>query len=153
VKVYLVRHGKSVAPAKDPSQPLSEDGREEIRHMARTLANINLKVGTILHSGKLRAKETALEIAEVIKPAGGVKEARGLAPNDDPAQAIEKIETAQEDLMLVSHLPFLDNLLKKLVKPAQAEEMPSFDCGALIGVEKVGEQWQIFRQLGPRMIY
>lgn len=153
VKVYLVRHGKSVAPAKDPSQPLSEEGREEIRHMARTLANMNLKVGTILHSGKLRAKETALEIAEVIKPAGGVKEAKGLAPNDDPAEAMEWIDTAGEDLMVVSHLPFLDNLLEELVKPAQAEEMPSFDSGALVGVEKVNEVWKIFRQLGPRMIY
>ena len=153
MKVYLVRHGKSVAPAKDPSQPLSEDGREEIRHMARTLANMNLKVGIILHSGKLRAEETALEIAEVIQPAGGVKEAKGLAPNDDPAEAMEWIDTAGEDLMVVSHLPFLDNLLGELLRPAKAEELPSFDCGALIGVEKVGEQWQIFRQLGPRMIY
>ncbi len=153
MKVYLVRHGKSVAPAKDPSQPLSEDGREEIRHMARTLANMNLKVGTILHSGKLRAEETALEIAETIKPAGGVKEAKGLAPNDDPAEAMEWIDTAGEDLMIVSHLPFLDNLLEELLRPAKAEELPSFDCGALIGVEKVGEKWQIFRQLGPRMIY
>ena len=52
-----------------------------------------------------------------------------------------------------NNLPFLDNLLGELLRPAQAEELPSFDSGALIGVEKVGEQWQIFRQLGPRMIY
>ena len=153
MKVYLVRHGKSVAPALDPSQPLSGEGREEIRHMARTLANMNLKVGTVLHSGKLRAKETAREIAAALEPAGGVKKVTGLAPNDDPVQALEWIETADEDLMLVSHLPFLDNLLKELVKPAQGEELPSFDSGALVGVEKMGGQWQIFRQLGPRMIY
>jgi len=153
VKVYLVRHGKSVAPALDSSQPLSEDGREEIRHMARTLANMNLKVGTVLHSGKLRAKETALEIAGAIQPPGGVKKAKGLAPNDDPAETIERIETAGEDLMIVSHLPFLDNLLEALVKPAPGEELPSFDSGALVGVEKTDDQWQIFRQLGPRMIY
>ena len=153
MKVYLVRHGKSVAPALDPSQPLSEEGREEISHMARTLANMNLTAGTVLHSGKLRAKETALEIAEAIKPPGGVKQVKGLAPNDDPAQALERIETAKEDLMLVSHLPLLDNLLEELVKPAQGEELPSFDSGALVGVEKVNDKWQIFRQLGPRMIY
>ena len=153
MKVYLVRHGKSVAPALDPSQPLSEEGREEIRHMARTLANMNLKVGSVLHSGKLRAKETALEIAAALEPAGGVKEVKGLAPNDDSAQALEWIETAEEDLMLVSHLPFLDNLLQELVKPAQGEELPSFDSGALVGVEEMGGKWQIFRQLGPRMIY
>jgi len=153
VKVYLVRHGKSVAPTLDPSQPLSEEGREEISHMARTLANMNMTVGTVLHSGKLRAKETALEIAGAIKPAGGVKAVKGLAPNDDPAKAMERINTAEEDLMLVSHLPFLDKLLEELVKPAPGEEMPSFDSGALIGVEKVNEVWKIFRQLGPRMIY
>lgn len=153
MKVYLVRHGKSVAPALDPSQPLSGEGREEIRQMARTLENMSLEVGAVLHSGKLRAKETALEIAGAIKPARGVKKVKGLAPNDDPAEAMEWIETAAEDLMIVSHLPFLDSLLEALVKPAPGEELPSFDSGALVGVEKVDDKWQIFRQLGPRMIY
>ena len=149
MKLYLVRHGKSVAPEVDSSQPLSEEGRSEISRLARTLANLNLSPESIIHSGKLRAEETARIIAESTNPAQGVKAVKGLAPNDDIAEMLALVQALDEDLMIVGHLPFLDKLLAALVKPEDPEELPSFDNGTLIGVERVGRTWQIFRHLSP----
>ncbi|OGG00499.1 MAG: phosphohistidine phosphatase SixA [Candidatus Glassbacteria bacterium RIFCSPLOWO2_12_FULL_58_11] len=153
MKVYLVRHGKALPPELDRSQPLSEEGRTEISHVARTLQNMNLSLGCIFHSGKLRAEETAVLIGDALQPAEGVRAVGGLKPNDEPAEALELISAAESDLMLVSHLPLLDRILSALVGPAEREEWPTFECGSLVGVERIGDRWQIFRQLGPSMIY
>lgn len=153
MKVYLVRHGKALPPELDPSQPLSEEGRREISHVARTLKNMNLKLGCIYHSGKLRAEETAVLIGDALQPSEGVKAVGGLKPDDEPEEALELISASESDLMLVSHLPLLDKILSGLVRPAEREEWPAFENGTLVGVERIGDRWQIFRQLGPSMIY
>ena len=149
MKVYLVRHGKAVPSSEDPAKPLSKEGRGEIENLARTLAYLNLRVGKIVHSGKLRAEETASIIADKIGPLAGIEKADGLSPNDYLDQALEMIKKAKADLMIVSHLPFLANLLKGLVRPAVTGELPSFGTGDLIGVEKAGKDWRIFARLGP----
>jgi len=74
MKVYLVRHGQAVAPQVDSSQPLSDEGRNEIQHIARTLKNMNVTVHSVYHSGKLRAEESAMILAEALG-AGKVKKA------------------------------------------------------------------------------
>jgi phosphohistidine phosphatase len=149
LKVYLVRHGKALPSSEDPAQPLSKEGRAEIENLARTLANLNIRVGKIVHSGKLRAEETAMIIADKIGPLAGIEKADGLSPNDHIDQALEMIKKAKADLMIVSHLPFLANLLEGLVRPAVTGELPSFGTGDLIGVEKAGKDWRIFARLGP----
>jgi phosphohistidine phosphatase len=152
MKIYLVRHGQAVAPQVDSAKPLSDEGRSEIEHVARTLKNMNVQVGTIYHSGKLRAEESAMILAEALGP---VKEKAisGLAPNDEPQEVLQMIEAGEEDLMLVGHLPMLDKLLHELVKPEEKEEIPKFGTGTLVAVERVDDGWQIFRALGPHMIW
>ena len=153
MRIYLVRHGSAVSEQEDPSRPLSSEGRRDIELVARTLGIMNLKVDTIFHSGKLRAEQTAQIIAGAIEVRNGVKKTSGLAPNDEPAEVLALIEAADDDIMLVGHLPHLDNLLKALVRPAEGEGLPEFTAGACIGVEKSAGGWQIFRALGPRMIW
>jgi len=149
LKVYLVRHGKAVPSSEDPAKPLSKEGRGEIENLARTLAYLNLRVGKIVHSGKLRAEQTAGIIADKISPAEGIEKADGLSPNDHIDQALEMIKKARADLMIVSHLPFLANLLEGLVRPAVTGELPSFGTGDLIVVESAGKDWRIYTSLGP----
>lgn len=153
MRVYLVRHGTAVSEKEDPTRPLSAEGRRDIEHVARTLGNMNLKVDTIYHSGKLRSEQTALIIAGSIEANNGFRKTSGLAPNDQPEEALELIDSAEGDILLVGHLPHLDNLLRALVRPAESESLPEFTAGACIGVEKSSRGWQIFRALGPHMIW
>lgn len=152
MKLYLVRHGKALSADQDLAQPLSVEGRDDIARLARTLGNMNVKVARILHSGKLRSEETARLIAAVLQPAGGVHMSGNLCPTDDISPVLELVRAEEENLMLVGHLPFLANLLQALVEAPDQDDLPLFDTGNLVAVEKVGHRWQVFRHLGPRMI-
>jgi phosphohistidine phosphatase len=130
---------------------LSEEGRSEIEHVARTLKNMNVSVNSVYHSGKLRAEESAMILADAL--GGKVKKHSGLQPNDEPEEALELIKHSENDLMLVSHLPLLDRLLRVLVNPGEDDELPEFGTGTLVALSPADGGWQIFRALGPRMIW
>ena len=152
MKVYLVRHGQAVAPQVDSSQPLSNEGRSDIEHVARTLKNMNVKLSSIYHSGKLRAEETAMILADALE-AGKAQKTTGLAPNDELEDVLELIEAGGEDMMLVGHLPLLDRLLHALVKPGRDDKLPEFGTGTMVALKPAEDGWQIFRALGPHMIW
>ena len=81
--VILVRHGEALSKQEDPARPLSDRGRNRAETTARWLASIGLPVGEIRHSGKARARETAEIVAAALDAGERVREAEGLAPNDD----------------------------------------------------------------------
>jgi phosphohistidine phosphatase len=153
LKLYLVRHGRALPVEQDISQPLSAEGRDDITRLARTLQNLNVRVAKILHSGKLRAEETAHILAGAIQPPQGVKAVQGLEPNAGTGPILDLVEQEEEDLMIVGHLPFLASFLQALLRHPDQDSLPVFDTGCAVGVEKVGRKWQIFRTLGPRMIF
>ena len=68
----------------DPDRPLTDRGIEDIDLLAVFLANSGIRVQRVIHSGKLRAQQTALRLAKVLAP-GVAPEASGLLhPNDNP---------------------------------------------------------------------
>src|SRR5260370_9172617 len=115
MRLYLVQHGVAVPEAEDPARPLSAKGREEVARTAQVLARMGLSVGAIRHSGKLRARQTAELIARSVKPAEGVVEAKGLAPNDPASSTAAELADAPRHLMLFGHLPHLARLASLLV--------------------------------------
>src|ERR1700675_4810039 len=107
---FLVRHGEAKPDRDDPRRPLSDRGRTDVEKIARAAAAKKIKVAEILHSDKLRAKETAEILARFLSPAGGVRQISELAPEDDPLLAAAELEAAVASLMLVGHLPHLGRL-------------------------------------------
>jgi phosphohistidine phosphatase len=152
LKLYLVRHGEAKTEREDTSKPLNEKGRQDVRHLGRTLKNMNVRVPRIFHSGILRAEETAKLLADSLAGPVEFKKADGLAPMDDISPTLAWVNAEEEDLMIVGHLPFLASLLRFLVKTSDPAELPAFDSGNLVGVERIGDDWQIFRHIGPKMI-
>ncbi|MCK7504562.1 MAG: histidine phosphatase family protein [Desulfobacterales bacterium] len=57
--LYLVQHGRSLPKEIDPDQGLSPEGIAETERTARLAAELGLKIGGILQSGKTRARQTA----------------------------------------------------------------------------------------------
>ena len=66
--IYLVQHGAAVPKDENPEKPLSDSGRDDIKKMASFLARSHVSAARVIHSGKLRALETALLLAEVLGP-------------------------------------------------------------------------------------
>lgn len=154
MKLYLMRHGEAKSPSEDTSRPLTEQTRHELTRMGLTLSNMNITLdGGIYHSGILRAEETARLIADNLKTDGKptkVTQLDNLEPDSDTAPLIAMIENLDEDTMIVGHLPFLGILIRKLV--SGEEELPYFEPGTLIVLEKIGSRWQVFRHLVPKML-
>jgi len=129
MKVYLVRHGEAVSPEIDPEKPLSPQGREDVENIAKFLAKNSFPLSAILHSEKLRAKQTAQIMKMDLAPNVELEEHSYLSPNDPIEEATVRIEAEDEDLMIVSHLPFLNKLASFLLTGHEDQVLISFEAG------------------------
>ena len=112
--LFLVQHGKSLPKEKDPDRGLSRQGIEETRAMAGVAQKQNVQVSRIIHSGKKRALQTAEIFMKTLEPEDGIAKSPGLAPLDDVTVFAAKI-SAEENIMVVGHLPFMERLASYLV--------------------------------------
>ncbi|MBI2090905.1 MAG: phosphohistidine phosphatase SixA [Deltaproteobacteria bacterium] len=147
---YLVRHSQAKPEAEDPRRPLSDEGRREAEKVARAAAARGVRVSAILHSDKLRARQTAEIFRQFLAPAGGTREARGLAPDDDPMVARAELEEAAEPLMLVGHLPHLGRLTSLLVAGDPERVVVDFPSAALVCVSLAEGRWRLQWTLTPQ---
>ena len=147
---YLVRHGQAKPETEDPRRPLSDEGLREAEKVARAAAGRGVRVSAILHSDKLRARQTAEIFRQFLAPAGGTREARGLAPDDDPMVARAELEEAAEPLMLVGHLPHLGRLTSLLVTGDPERAVVEFPSAGLVCVARIQGRWEIPWTLTPQ---
>ena len=110
MELYLVQHGEAMREEEDPVRPLSDKGLKSLEKVSRFLDGIGVSVVRIFHSGKLRAKQTAEKLGEVVVSSEGVKETDGLKPLDDPVIWGDKLIEESGSVMLVGHLPHLSRL-------------------------------------------
>jgi phosphohistidine phosphatase len=107
--LYLVQHGKALMKETDPERSLSEDGRAETERVAARAGELRLSVSGIVHSGKKRARQTAEILASRLTPGTTPAAWAGLDPDDD-VETIAEMLAGRDNLMLVGHLPFLEEL-------------------------------------------
>jgi phosphohistidine phosphatase len=148
LNIYLVQHGEAKDKKEDPERPLTDKGKEEVKKMAIALSIKNPQIDEILHSTKLRAKQTAEIFAEHLNiPA---KEIEGIKPLDDPRIALNL--AGSKNLMIVGHLPHLDNLSSLLLTGDENAEVIKFRMGGVVCLEKE-EKWRIKWILVPELVH
>ena len=131
MKVYLVRHGDAVSSDVDPQRPLSEQGRADVEKIASFVRHLRTRVEHIWHSGKLRAAQTAEILSEAVTAAKGCSARDDLGPNADASAIVDEIEAYDTDLMIVSHLPFLWNLVSLMAAGRETADIAAFSAGAM----------------------
>jgi len=114
MSLYLVRHGKSYFKEEDAERSLTREGIEEVKRIADESKRHQIRISRIIHSGKKRAQQTAELFAAALDPPHGVAARKGLDPLDD-VKPIARDLSADEHVMLVGHLPFLEKLVSHLV--------------------------------------
>ena len=139
MRIYLVQHGEAFSKEENPVRPLTEKGRRDTRRVAEFLKNKGIRVDTIFHSTKLRAKETAEIFASVLH--AELREEKDLEPLADPKIWAEKIENMKEDTMIVGHLPHLSRFVSQLLCQKR-EDIVKFSPGGLVCLEK-DEKWRV----------
>ncbi len=149
--LYLVQHGKSLPTDVDPQQGLSDEGIADTERMARLAVELGLTPGSILHSGKARARRTAEILAYALQPTDGVREASGLNPLDDVVPWT--VVNPAAELMLVGHLPFMERLASLLVSGSEEKPVMRFQNSGIVCIDRdpASEHWVIRWALVPSL--
>ena len=84
MKLYLVQHGLAQAKETDPDRPLTDEGKKDIDNLASFLQKAEINPDRVIHSGKLRARQTADILAGRLSPGLAVEISGLINPNDDP---------------------------------------------------------------------
>lgn len=153
MKVYLVQHGEAKSEAEDPERPLTEEGKQTVESVARYVASLGLDVAEVIHSGRLRAKQTAEIFAKHLSPAQAVRDERGLDPLDDPQEAKRLIQQAERPLMIVGHLPHLSRLASLLILGTTENEIIRFKMGGVVCLGESDNRWLVVWIFMPELIH
>jgi phosphohistidine phosphatase len=144
MKVYIVRHGQAASSGVDPQRGLTQAGRAQVEKVAEHLKSLNLSIDCVWHSGKARAEQTAEILAEAVTVKEGVIAHPGLSPNDYVEPIRDEIESAGQDVMIVSHLPFVGILTSLLLTGSQSEWPIGFREATTVCLQKQSENhWQL----------
>ena len=152
MQIYLVQHGEAKPETEDPERPLTDKGRRDVEASARYAAALGAEVTQILHSGKLRAKQTAEVLMQFLLPSHGIREEKGLAPLDDPHLAERLVGQSEKPLMIVGHLPHLSRLASLLILGIPEKEVIKFTMGGVVCLTKSDDRWLVKWALGPEII-
>lgn len=147
MKLYLVQHTRPKPKEEDPERPLSDEGRLDATKMAKFLSKLEIK--TIIHSGKLRAQQTAEIFADSLK--AEVKKEGDLEPLSSPKVWHQKLQNQTEDLMIVGHLPHLEKLASLLVGNDEEKKIVEFQQGGVVCLEKT-ENWSVRWVITPDLL-
>ena len=148
--LYLFRHGK--AARQDPNGPraLTSEGQEEAAKVAKYFKKKGLKIQTLWHSPKTRAKQTAEIFLETVGKNGTkVTEKKDLKPEGDAGEIFDEINSEKTDsLMLVTHLPFVAELAGLLAYDSPEAQI-AFPTGGVAAFERKGNNWKWLWSLDP----
>ena len=153
MKLYLVQHGEACAKDVDPNRALTEQGKADVNRLAVFLRKSGVSVEHIIHSGKLRAEQTAARLVNAIA-AGTTPEVSALInPNDDPAQFAQLSFSWSGDTLIVGHLPFMAKLVSQLTLRNTQTVFTDFTPGSAVCLERHDDnRWTISWMVRPEVM-
>jgi phosphohistidine phosphatase len=118
MNLYILRHGIAVPRGtpgiKDENRPLTKDGKQKMKEVAKGMRSLKLKFDHIASSPWLRARESADIVAKAFQQE--VEIWRPLASTEDPRQLIAALRKAEgEGVLLVGHEPHLSQFVSVLI--------------------------------------
>jgi phosphohistidine phosphatase len=151
--LYLVQHGDALSKSEDPERPLSDRGRADVKRMATFLAQSGVSAARVYHSGKTRARDTAMLLSEGI--CNGVVEEidHGIAPNDSTDNLMTLAQRWHDDVMVVGHLPFMGRMVAHLVSGSPDGDIVTYEPGSVVALQ-INEDgnWSVQWMLKPSLL-
>ena len=152
MSLYLVQHGQCHPKDVDPEKGLSEEGQSEVEMIAAVARGYGVPVSAVSHSGKKRARQTAEIFATALEAKDRVMERSGINPMDD-VTAVAGSLSAEENQMLVGHLPFMERLAAYLITGSIDKPVFKFQNGGIVCLDQDPEtgHWFIRWTLMPNI--
>jgi len=153
MRIYLIQHGSATTKDVDPGRPLSEQGRDDVGRLAEFLGRAGIWVEQGLHSGKTRAEQTALILAETMLPTGEPQPHEGLGPKDAVESFAAEMQAWTADTLIAGHLPFLGRLASLLLAADPDRSILAFQPGSMACLEKDADgQWNLLWMIRPELL-
>lgn len=153
MKLYCMRHGEALPAIEDAQRPLSPKGMADIRKIAHQLKACDIHIDHIMHSPRLRARQTAELMAEGLGISHISVCQHGLDETDDISTILEDLNHWQDATLLVSHLPLLSRLIGALVSNDEQKPIINFAPGAIACLNQFeGPLWHLTWLLKPLII-
>lgn len=154
LRVYLVQHGEAVAKAVDPERPLTEEGLADVQRVASFLATCGIRVHRVLHSGKMRAAQTAHVLSQGLAPGVEPEAFDGLNPTDSGERLAKEIRRVKGDLLVAGHQPFMGRLASSLLTGADSTLTLDYRPGSVACLQREDDgswslQWMVRPELFP----
>lgn len=143
-----MQHGDAVSREVDPDRPLSSDGWCDVNRMAEYLAEKDVLIQRIIHSGKLRAEQTAKIISDKLDPDIKPEAIGGISPNDDPEKFIEALSVVEGAVLVVSHMPFVSTLCSALLC-GNSGALFGFSPGTIVCLDYAQGEWSLSCMIHP----
>ncbi|HUJ43550.1 MAG TPA: phosphohistidine phosphatase SixA [Opitutaceae bacterium] len=140
MKVFLARHGHALAEGDDARRALSARGREvtvSVATFLRTSGALGM-VRAVWHSPLLRARETAEVFIKELGVDAPLIETPGLLPEDDAVAVADRLERANDAVLIVGHEPQLSALATLLVRGKVKPAGFVFKKSAMLALETTG---------------
>ena len=153
MKLYLVQHGEALPKEVDPERGLSDQGKEDVTHIAAFLAKGGIQVERIFHSSKKRAEQTARLFESCLSSGAELCQKEGISPLDPVDNLAREVDNWQDDTILVGHLPYMGKLVSRLV--AEKEDVPlvNFQPGSVVCLERDETgSWIIVLMVRPELL-
>ncbi len=155
--IFLVHHADAVGPDVDPGRPLSSGGRATAERLAFDAFKKGVRPECVWHSGKMRARQTAEIFWRACNPLATLTAERALQPGDPPVWMRDRLLGDSRDLMVVGHMPHLDELLCLMTQtggpegpplPTERRDGPAFPLHGIVALEAADdgrwvERWRI----------
>jgi len=136
MKLYLVRHGDYITNESNQDE-LSEKGINEIKELANFLMPLHIRVANIIHSGKIRAQQTAELLSSGVACDQPLQARQGLNPNDAVTSFANEMMYENDDMFVIGHLPFISRLVGQLVVSNENKDIVVFHTGTIVCLESL----------------
>jgi phosphohistidine phosphatase len=142
MKLFLVHHADAVGPEVDTRRPLSVLGEAQAARVAAEAAARGVRPAVVWHSGKLRARQTALACWRACNALAELAATADLQPDDPPTRMRDRLRGESRDILIAGHFPCLPRLLSLLLGRRNAEDV-SFPTHGMVALETTdaGETW------------
>ncbi|UCG61104.1 MAG: phosphohistidine phosphatase SixA [Candidatus Zixiibacteriota bacterium] len=145
MNLYLVQHAEAKSKQEDAGRSLTDKGYADIDKTAKLLSSkLRPSINVILHSGKLRARQTAEVLADYLNPAGGIRAVDGLDPKADPAVWATQLKSITENVVLVGHLPHISRLASLLLCGETERTVVEFRNAGIVNIVRDDQgDWKV----------
>ena len=154
MKLYCVRHGEAFSSAEDSKRTLTIPGSQDVEKIARYLKLQGVGISQLMHSPRLRAKQTAQIFAEQLAIEKVTECESILNEEADVTHMLTMIQSWGEDTMLVGHLPFMYKLVSALAMgDANYYPIVNYPPATVVCLEYFEQQrWVIDWLLNPGIV-